>query len=253
VVEVDISGNVIRETTPFDISMNVGLLIEDKFMILGDMVNATVGGELQIRQRRRRPLQVFGNLNVIGGEVRAYQQHLRIRRGTIAFSGTPGNPELDVRAEREISTDNVVVGLHLEGTLNQPKLEVYSDPVMPHGETMSYLVRGRGLDSGAGADGVAMALSVGTSLVNQTALVSELNRIPGISNLEFGAEGSTEDDTAATVGGYIGERLYLSYGMGIYEPINVLTARLYLQTRLWLEVVSRLENSVDLYYSFDID
>jgi autotransporter translocation and assembly factor TamB len=97
-----------------------------------------------------------------------------------------------------------------------------------------------------------MALTVGTGLVNQTALVTELNRIPGISGLEFGAEGTTEEDTAATLGGYIGERLYLSYGLGIYEPINVLTARLYLKTRLWLEVVSRLENSVDLYYSFDI-
>jgi autotransporter translocation and assembly factor TamB len=195
---------------------------------------------------------VFGNLNVIGGELRAYQQRLRITRGVLSFAGTPDNPELDVRAQRDIASENVVVGLQLQGTLNQPKLEVFSDPVMSHGETMSYLVRGRGLDTGASSDGVAMALSLGSSLVNQSALVTELNKIPGVNNIAFGAEGTDETDTAATVGGYIGERLYLSYGMGIYEPINVLTARLYLKTRLWLEVVSRLENSVDLYYSFDI-
>ncbi len=253
VVEVDLTGNVIYEPAPFDISMNVGLLIKEHFKIVGDMVDATVGGDLQLRQAPRQPLQVFGNLNVIGGELRAYQQRLRIQRGTVSFAGTPDNPELNVRAQREISGDKVVVGLQLQGTLKQPKLEIFSDPVMSHGEAMSYLVRGRGLDSGAGADGVAMALSLGTGLVNQSALVTELNRIPGISNIAFGAEGSNESDTAATVGGYIGERLYLSYGMGIYEPINVLTARLYLYTRLWLEVVSRLENSVDLYYSFDID
>jgi autotransporter translocation and assembly factor TamB len=253
VVEVDLVGNVIYESAPFDFTMNIGLLIEEHFKIVGDMVNATVGGDLRLRQRPRQPLQVFGNLNVIGGELRAYQQRLRIQRGTVSFAGTPENPELDVRAQREISGDKVVVGLQLQGTLKQPKLEVFSDPVMSHGEAMSYLVRGRGLDSGAEADGVAMALSLGTGLVNQTALVTELNRIPGISNIAFGAEGSNETDTAATVGGYIGERLYLSYGMGIYEPINVLTARLYLYTRLWLEVVSRLENSVDLYYSFDIN
>jgi autotransporter translocation and assembly factor TamB len=253
VVEVDLVGNVIYERSPFDVRMNVGLLIEDKFRIVGDMVNATVGGDLQLRQEPRQPLQVFGNLNVIGGELRAYQQRLRIQRGTVSFAGTPDNPELDVRAQREIPGDKLVVGLQLQGTLKQPKLEVFSDPAMSHGAAMSYLVRGRGLDSGAGADGVAMALSLGTGLVNQTALVTELNSLPGISNIAFGSEGSNESDTAATVGGYIGERLYLSYGMGIYEPINVLTARLYLQTRLWLEVVSRLENSVDLYYSFDID
>ena len=252
VVEVDLEGNVIYEAAPFDVSMRIGLLIKDKFRIVGESVNATLGGDLRLRQRPRQPLQVFGNLNVLGGELRAYQQRLRVTRGVVSFAGTPDNPELDVRAQREIPGDNVVVGLELQGTLNQPRLEVFSDPAMSHGETMSYLVRGRGLDTGASSDGVAMALSLGSNLVNQSALVTELNRIPGVNNIAFGAEGSDETDTAATVGGYIGERLYLSYGMGIYEPINVLTARLYLKTRLWLEVVSRLENSVDLYYSFDI-
>lgn len=252
VVEVDYAGNIVREARPFDTSMDLMLVIEDNFKIVGDMVNATVGGDLQLLQTAGQPLQLFGNLNVIGGELRAYQQRLRIARGTIAFSGTPENPELDVRAQREISSEKILVGLQLRGTLTQPQLEVFSDPVMSQAETMSYLVRGRGLDSGASADGLAMALSLGSGLVNQSPLVAELNSIPGVSNLAFGAEGSAED-TAATIGGYLGERLYLSYGMGIYEPISVLTARLYLQTRLWLEVVSRLENSVDLYYSFDID
>jgi translocation and assembly module TamB len=251
VVEVDYSGNVIRQASAFDTRINVSLLIENKFKVVGDMVDATVGGDLRLSQRPGNPLQVFGNLKVIGGELRAYGQLLRIRRGTIAFSGRPDNPEFDVRAQRALSSESTVVGVQLQGTMMQPKLEVYSDPVMPHGEAMSYLLRGRGLDSGADSDGIAMAVTVGSGVVNQSTLVEELNRIPGVSNLAFGAEG-TDEDTAATVGGYLGDRLYLSYGMGLYEPVNVLTARLYLQTRLWLEVVSRLENSVDLYYSFDI-
>ena len=110
----------------------------------------------------------------------------------------------------------------------------------------------RGLDAGASADGTAVALSLGTGVVNKSGVMSGINSIPGLSNVEFGSEGSA-DDTAATLGGFIGDRIYLSYGVGLYEPINVLTARFYLQTRLWLEVVSRLENSIDLYYSFDID
>ena len=93
---------------------------------------------------------------------------------------------------------------------------------------------------------------MGASAVNQSGFTDSLNKIPGVSNIGFGAEGS-DDETAATVSGYIGERIYLSYGVGLYEPVNTLTARLYLQTRLWLEVVSGLENSVDLYYRFDID
>jgi autotransporter translocation and assembly factor TamB len=233
--------------------MDVRFRIQDRLKVTGKNLDTNLGGELHVKQLPGRPLQLFGNLNTIGGELRAYQSRLNIKRGTINFSGPPGNPTLDVRAERDISASDVKVGVRVQGPLEEDLLlEIYSDPVMSQAEAMSYLVRGRGMDAGAGVDGTAMALSMASGAVNRSSLVSELNRIPGVSNVEFGAQGS-DDDTAATVSGYIGERIYLSYGVGLYEPVNVLTARLYLRSRLWLEVVSRLENSVDLYYSFDID
>ncbi|MEH6634784.1 MAG: translocation/assembly module TamB domain-containing protein, partial [Halioglobus sp.] len=253
VVQVDYTGALIQEKLPFDISMDVWVRIQDRFKVTGNLLQTTLGGNLHLLQRAGQPLQMFGTLNTIGGELRAYQQRLRIKRGIFSFTGPPGNPALNVRAERVISAGNVTAGVQVRGRLEEElTLEVYSEPDMPQSEAMSYLVRGRGLDTGAGADGTAVALSLASGVVNRSTLVTELNSIPGVSNVEFGAE-STEDDTAATVSGYLGGRLYLSYGFGLYEPVNVLTARLYLGTRLWLEVVSSLENSVDLYYSFDID
>jgi autotransporter translocation and assembly factor TamB len=212
----------------------------------------TVGGDLRLQQAPQQPMQLFGNLNVIGGEVRAYGQRLEVKQGTIGFTGDVDNPELNLRAGRDIPLERIRVGVAMTGTLEEPLLEIYSDPAMTQTAALSWLLRGRGPDSGAGADGTAMAVSLGAGVLNQSGVVTGINRLPGLSNVEFGAEGS-EDDTAATVSGYIGERIYVSYGVGIYEPINVLTARLYLQARLWLEVVSRLENSADIYYSFDID
>ena len=253
VVEVDYAGNVIREELPFDIHMDVQVAIEDRFKVTGSILDATLGGNLHLQQQSGRPLRLFGDLHTVTGKLRAYQQQLQIERGSISFSGSPGNPLIDVRAQREISNSNVTVGVQVRGRLEEDLiLDIYSDPAMSQGEAMSYLVRGRGLDAGAGADGTAVALSLASGAVNRSTLVSELNRIPGVSNIEFGASGA-EGDTAATVSGYIGGRIYLSYGLGLYEPINVLTTRLYLRPRLWLEVVSSLENSVDLYYSFDID
>ena len=252
VVEVDYAGNVLKEQRPFDMQLNVRVKIRDQFRVHAREIDSVVGGDLRLQQERGRPLQLFGSLNVVGGEVRAYGQRLQIKQGSVAFVGDPGNPELNLRAERDITLEQVRVGVSVQGTAEEPVLQVYSDPAMPQTEALSYLVRGRGLDSGAGADGTAVALSLGTGVVNQSGVMSGINSIPGISNVEFGSDG-TADDTAATLGGFIGERIYLSYGVGLYEPINVLTARFYLQTRLWLEVVSRLENSIDLYYSFDIN
>lgn len=252
VVEVDYRGRVLREEQGLDMDARLRLRIRDRFLVQGKDVEVRVGGDLRLQQAPGSPLQLFGNLNVLGGELEAYGQQLSVQPGRVAFSGLPGNPELDLRATRQIRAEDVRAGVHITGTLEQPRLEIYTDPVTSQTEALSYLVRGRGLDAGGGTDSTALALSLGTGLVNRSVLVEGLNRLPGVSEIEFGTEGS-EQETAATVSGYIGERLYLSYGVGLYEPVNVLTARLYLQTRLWLEVVSRLENSVDIYYSFDID
>ncbi len=251
-VLVDVNGNVLKEEVPFEVRSDVWIRIKDRFKIEGESLHATLGGDLHVVREPGNPPQVFGTLNLMGGELRAYRQQLLVQRGTIAFSGPPENPELNISAEREIRSEDVMVGARLFGPLEQPELEIYSTPAMSQGEAMSYLVRGRGLDSGAGADGTALALSVGADIVNQSGIVTEINRLPLISDVAFGASGE-DDETAATVSAYVGSRIYVSYGIGLYEPINILTARLYLQSRLWLEVVSSLENSLDLYYSFDID
>jgi len=253
VVVVDRDGNVLREELPFDVRMNLQIHIADRFKVTGNTLQTRLAGNLRVQQRPAQPLQLFGNLDLVGGEFHAYQTRLQIKRGTLGFTGPPDNPTVDVRAERHITSGDITVGVHVQGPLqNDLQLDVYSTPAMSQTNAMSYLVRGRGIDTGAGFDGTSTALSLASGVVNRSDLVAELNRIPGVSNIEFGAQGS-EDDTAATVSGYLGERIYLSYGVGLYAPINVLTARFYLRSRFWLEVVSSLENSVDLYYSFDID
>ena len=252
VVEVDYAGRVLREELPFDTSVDVRVELEKGFTVTGSLLQATLAGGLQLKQDVGKPLQAFGTLATGGGELRAYGQRLVLERGAISFSGPPGDPDLDLRASRQIPRDKVSVGLHVRGRLGgELELDLYSDPTMSQADAMSYLLRGRPMDTGA-TDGTSLALGMVTGVVNRSTLVSNLNRVPGVSDINFGAEGSGEN-TAATLSGYIGERLYLSYGLGVYEPISTLTARLYLQTRLWLEVVSRLENSVDLYYAFDID
>lgn len=253
VIEVDYAGKALQQSLPFETSMNLKIHINDKLKVYSNLVQTTLGGDLNARQRAGHPLELFGNLRTIGGEMSAFQSHLKIRRGTLNFSGPRSNPSLDLRAERDITAGNIMVGVHVQGLLGEDlELDIYSDPVMSQPNAMSYLLRGRAMDAGADSDGAALAFSLASGVMNRSALVSELNNIPGVNNIAFGAEG-TENDTAATLSGYIGDRIYLSYGVGFYEPINVLTARFYFRSRIWLEIVSSLENSVDLYYSFDIE
>jgi len=232
--------------------IDLRILVEERFRVVGELVDATVGGDLRLRQAPAGPAQLFGRVAVVGGELRAYGQQLELREGSMSFAGDPENPQLDLRAERQFPSEALRVGFTVGGSLREPRLDLYSEPQLPREAQLSWLVRGRPPDAGASMDGTALALSVGTSALNQTSLVRSLNRLPLLSNVALGTE-TGSNGTAATISGYVGDRLYLSYGMGLYEPVNTLTARLYLRARLWLEMVSALENSVDIYYRFDID
>ncbi len=253
VVRIDTAAETLEQRVPFAVTMDLGIQIEDGFALSGTLVDSTLSGDLRLRRNPRKPLQLFGSLHTAGGTVRAFDRVLAIKRGVVSFNGNPNNPLVDLSAERTITASNVVAGVRLHGALEDDlALDIYSDPAMSQGDAMSYLIWGRSTQSGNTGDGAVVALSLASSVANRSSLVESINQVPGLSEVSFGAEGS-EEDAAATVSGFIGERIYLSYGFGIYEPINVLTARLFLQARLWLEVVSRLENSLDLYYSFDIE
>lgn len=239
-----------RQARRFEVDARLRTMIDPGFTLRSEQLEATVSGDLRLDARARQSPQLFGNLQVLGGELRAYGQALRLTEGSAGFIGDPMNPQLSLSAERRIRAEDLRVGFRVGGTLDELELTLFSDPVMSEKDTLSYLLRGRGPDAGASMDGTALALSLGASAVNRSGVLESLNRIPGLSGVTIGAEGS-EEDMAATLSAYVGERLYLSYGVGIYEPVNALTARLYLRSRLWLEVVSRLESSFDLYYRFD--
>lgn len=236
----------------FDLDLDLRTLIQPGFTLRSERIVATLAGDLRLLVPTNQPASLFGNLEVLGGELRAYGQALRLTDGDLGFVGDPLNPDLALSAEREIRSDNQRVGFRIRGTLEAPRFDLFSDPQRPDDVTLSYLLRGRAPDVGVSADGTAMALSLGASALNQSGVLAPLNELPGLSGVTLGAEG-TDQDMAATISAYVGNRLYLSYGVGIYEPINALTARLYLRSRLWLEVVSRLENSFDLFYRFDIE
>ncbi|MEO1081618.1 MAG: translocation/assembly module TamB domain-containing protein [Pseudomonadota bacterium] len=255
---VDVSSDVVRvdrertEAQRFALDLDLRTLIEPGFTLRSQQLESTLGGDLRLRMRSGSPISLFGNLDVLGGELRVYGQALRLTDGSLGFVGDAENPDLNISAEREIRSENQRVGFRVTGTLEEPRFDLFSDPPRPDYVTLSYLLRGRGPDVGASADGTAMALSLGASALNQSGVLAPLNSLPGLSGVTIGAEG-TDEDMSATISAYVGNRLYLSYGLGIYEPINALTARLYLRSRLWLEVVSRLESSFDLYYRFDTD
>lgn len=253
VIIVDQNGQaIVKKTTNINIKTNVNVNIAKAFTVSGQGLQSHLFGQLQISQQEKQPIQLFGSIQSDNGVFQAYGQKLQIEKGDITFNGPTNNPYIDLRASKKIPSEDITVGIQVAGLADTLSMQLYSTPTMQTPEILSYLVRGRGLDADTGNSTTAAGLLVGMSITNNIGLFEQIEKLPLISNLAIDTEGVGEQ-TQATVSGYVGNRVYLKYGIGVYEPINELTVRMYMFNRFWLEIVSGIEKSTDIYYSFDIE
>ena len=243
---------VVKKSSGFDIKTDISVNIKPAFEISGQGLSSHLSGQLQISQQEKNPFQLFGKIQSSDGTFQAYGQKLKIEKGEFTFNGPMDNPYFNLRASRHIKSEDIDVGIRVTGLANALNMELFSTPTMEMPEILSYLVRGRGLDAGAEKSTVAASLLVGFGATNSAGLFDQIEKIPLISNIAVDTEGEG-DQIQATVSGYVGNRVYLKYGIGVYEPINELTVRMFILNRFWLEIVSGIEQSTDLYYSFYID
>ncbi|SES67554.1 translocation/assembly module TamB domain-containing protein [Thalassotalea agarivorans] len=246
---VDAQGNQIEKRSRLNIENNLEVIIRDKFTVRGQGFNGNLGGKLQMTQRKQQPMQIYGVMGIKNGKYQAYGQHLNVDNGRVTFNGPPANPHVDLTATRKITSDDVTVGISITGLANALQINLFSTPSMQQNEILSYLVRGRGLDSGTN-NAAAMGAVLATTINRAQGVQEALQEVPLLTDIQVGAE-VDGDDAQATISGYLGERTYLKYGIGVIEPVNEITIRFYLLSRLWLETVSGLEDSADIYYSFE--
>ena len=253
VIIVDQQGKaIVKASSGFDLKTAIRVNISKAFKLSGQGVQTHLYGELQISQQEKQPLQLVGKIQSDNGTFAAYGQKLQLEKAELTFNGPIANPYVNLRANRQIKAEDIEVGIEITGLADALNTQLYSSSTMQRPEILSYLIRGRGLDAGTGNSSAAASLLVGFGATNSRALFKQLEKLPLISDISLDTEGEGSQ-TQATVSGYLGNRVHLKYGIGVYEPINELTVRMYLFNRFWLEIVSGIEQSTDLYYSFDID
>ena len=151
-------------------------------------------------------------------------------------------------------TEDITVGARVRGLLAAPELSVFSEPPMPQQEQLSYLVLGRGLEDASDSESSAMsraALALGLKGGN---FVSErINENLGLD--AFGIESDSNEsasEASFVIGKYLTPSLYVSYGIGLLEPVNTLKLRYAISKRWRLVTESSSEASGgDLIYKIE--
>ncbi|MFP3098489.1 autotransporter assembly complex protein TamB [Kluyvera sichuanensis] len=252
--EVMLNSNLQPEKTQsasIPINSNLNIHVGNNVRLDAFGLKARLTGDLKVAQDKQG-LGLNGQINIPEGRFHAYGQDLIVRKGELLFSGPPDQLLLNIEAIRNPdSTENdVIAGVRVTGSADQPKAEVFSDPAMSQQEALSYLVRGQGLDSGQSDSAAMTSMLIGMGVAQSGQVVGKIGETFGVSNLALDTQG-VGDSSQVVVSGYVLPGLQVKYGVGIFDSLATLTLRYRLMPKLYLEAVSGVDQALDLLYQFE--
>ncbi|HQT31171.1 MAG TPA: translocation/assembly module TamB domain-containing protein [Thiobacillus sp.] len=245
-------SETITRRTPLDLNLRFDL--GDDFLFKGAGLDARLGGNIRVFTRNEL-LRGEGSIRVVKGRYSVYGQTLDITRGILSFTGPLNNPNLDILAVRK--TGDVIAGVKVDGTVERPRAQLYSEPAMPDTETLSWMVFGHGLDTGDSAQFGMLQLMAGALLsqAESVSLQSRLAEALSIDSFEI-REGSNPEDLATTVvsvGKRINSRLMMSYGQSLDGLEQVVKAIYQLSPKLRVEATTGTATGMDIFYTIEYD
>ncbi len=214
-------------------------------------LSGRLAGALTVDAAPGRPIRGRGELQIVDGEYTMYRQTLEIERGRLVFADGPiDDPGLDIRVIRE--TRDVRAGMDISGTATEPRATVFSEPAMAEADVLSYLVLGRPATFAGEEDGEVLGRAASAvGMAGAQRIADRVGR--GILGLDEARveteEGEGLQEAQLVVGTYISPRLYVGYGLGLFETTNVLRVRYHLGEDWLLRTESGVETGADLLYS----
>jgi translocation and assembly module TamB len=226
------------ERAQIDLVIDLG----EKVLVRAHGLEAWLAGNLRIYTDARGTLLAKGTVETRRGFFAAYGQRLDIERGRVFFDGPLTNPGLDVLAVRRRLA--VEPGVQVTGTLDQPIVRIVSNPPLPEGEALSWLVLGRGADTARPGELSALPLVTGAIMGRAGKPLAQALQLDEVG-LRAGA---TPAEQFLTVGRRITDRLYVVFEQGLGTAGSLLRLELTLTERLVARLEAGETSGVGLFY-----
>ena len=248
------SGPQTRPQTPKPPDVLVVFNLGDDFAVQGHGLTTRLTGELEIRSTGGLGTapRVTGEIRTDRGKFRAYGQQLDVETGIVRFSGAMDNPALDILALRP--NISIRAGVQISGTAQTPRVRLYSDPVLPDAEKLSWVVLGHGTANGGAEAAIlqqAALTLLGTRGVAQGDIASRL-RLDEVG-FRAPADGETASGAVLTVGKRLSQNLYVTYESSLSGALGTLFIFYDLTRHLTLRGQTGSRSAVDLIYTISYD
>ena len=245
-----------RRATPLD--LDATLDFGEHFKLSGACLETGLQGKLPVHTGADGALLGEGKLRAVNGSYFAFGQKLSIERGQLYFDGPLTNPGLEIVAVRKNLP--VEAGVEVTGTVRSPRVQLTSNPPVPDGEKLSWLVTGRGLDSASATDFGLLQAAAG-SLINSNQSIPQTHLIArkiglddiGVRASGTGASNGATGGEALAIGKNLSDKIYLEYEKGLDVASNVLRLNYQLSRAFSLRVESGVDSAIGVFFRRSYD
>jgi translocation and assembly module TamB len=218
----------VRLPLALDLILDLG----DQLSVRARGYDGKLAGRVQLQTNKEGELRAYGEVYAVNATFLAYGQRLEVDPGRLIFDGPLDNPALQVTAWRR--NQAVEAGVQISGTARSPRVQLVSQPPVPEGERLSWLVLGRAPGDASQADLGMLQAAAGALLASGDAmpLDQRLARSVGLDEVSLRGTGEVQDRVVA-FGKRLSDRAYVSYERGLGAIATNLVKLDYALSRRW--------------------
>ena len=242
-----------RQRGPIPVALDVHLDLGDNLEVRAQGLEGKLTGHVDFATTDDGELRAWGKVQTLNATFFAYGQKLQVDPGILVFDGPLDNPSLQVTAWRRNLA--VEAGVQVSGTVRAPRVQIVSQPPVPEGERISWLVLGRPPSDATKADLGMLQVAAGALLArgDTMPLDRRIARAFGLDELTLRGTGEAQDRVVA-LGKRLSDKLYVSYEQGIGTVASNLVKMDYSLSRRWsLRAETGTSSGGGLFYRFSWD
>ncbi|NUT60571.1 translocation/assembly module TamB domain-containing protein [Herbaspirillum sp. C9C3] len=225
--------------------INLALDLGNDFRFRGSGADLRLRGDMNVRSEPLSPLRATGTINVAEGSYEAFGTKLNIERGIINFQGPIANPNINILAMRR--NQDVEAGVSVTGNVNQPRVQLVSEPNVPDDEKLSWMMFGHGTDSSS--IGQRTASSQALALVGNMG-GKRIAKDIGLDQFSIGSsESGLTDDQVVNLGKAITQKITLGYEQSLQGAASVAKATWQISRRWSVVARAGTINGLNILFS----
>ncbi|HYG54207.1 MAG TPA: translocation/assembly module TamB domain-containing protein [Burkholderiales bacterium] len=235
------------------LALDLALDLGEQLQVRGYGLEGRLAGRLELQTSRDGELRAYGRVQTVNATLFAYGQRLQVDPGIAVFDGPLDNPSLQMIAWRR--NQAVEAGVQVTGNARSPRVQVVSQPPVPEGERLSWLVLGRAPADATKADLGMLQAAAGALLSrgSDAPLDRRIARAFGLDELTVRGTGEVAQQVVA-VGKRLSDRLYVSFEQGIGAAATALVKLDFsLTQRVSLRAETGTSSGLGLFYRFSWD